>query len=109
MSDNAVSINVDVTFRHTESTEALKEYATEKIGHCLLKYAKSETEAHVILSVEKRDHVAEVNVHWQRFDLSCKAIDTDLYAAIDKLVDTLVAQLRKHKEKLNDKRSARAA
>lgn len=100
MTQRDVSINVSVTFRHTESTPALKTYATEKITGCLSKYVTHATEVHIILLVEKRDHVAEVVVHSKGHDLSAKAATGDLYSAIDKVVDSIQAQLRKQKDKL---------
>ncbi len=100
MTKEAPEINVSVTFRHTESTPALTDYALEKVTHCVSKYVASSTTVHVVLSVEKRDHVAEVNVHSKGHDASCKASTGDLYSAIDKVVDNLEALLRKQKEKL---------
>ena len=99
-------INVSVTFRHTESTPALKTYATEKLVHTLGKYIRNAAEAHVILSVEKRDHTAEVVVHSKPFEVTSKATTEDLYSAIDKVVDTLVVQLRKQKERHIDQKHA---
>ena len=93
------SINVSVTFRHTDSTEALKSYATEKIVNCLEKYIISATDVHVILSVEKRDHIAEARISSKRFDITAKATTEDLYSAIDKVVDNVTVQLRKQKER----------
>ena len=97
---NEVSANVSVTFRHTAPTSALKSYAEHKVRHCLSKYIISSAEVHVILMVEKRDHIAEVIVQSKRFDLSGKATEENLYAAIDLVVDRLDAQMRKQKEKL---------
>jgi putative sigma-54 modulation protein len=74
-------------------------YATEKITHCLEKYISREASAHVVLSVEKRDHIAEVQVHSKGHDVAGKAVTGDLYSAIDKLVETIEAQLRKQKDK----------
>jgi putative sigma-54 modulation protein len=105
MSRNAEpSFNISVTFRHTEPTDALKSYATEKLTHCLQKYVHHESDAHVILSVEKRDHIAEVSVRCNRQDFTSKASTGDLYAAIDKVVDSLGAQLRKQKERQLDQK-----
>ena len=98
MNENA-KINVSVTFRHTESTPALKNYAVEKITHCLSKYVSGESEAHIILSVEKRDHTAEARVHSKRYDVDGKATTGDLYSSIDQVCDTLGVQLRKQKER----------
>lgn len=96
------SINLTVTFRHTEPTEALKQHASEKISACVKKYVKNHSEVNVILSVEKRDHAAEVTVHAKDFDVTGKAVTEDLYSAIDKLAHTLDVQLRKQKEKIVD-------
>ena len=96
------NVNVAVTFRHTESTPALKSYAIEKITHCVQKYVSHDTEAQVILSVEKRDHSAEANIHSKDYNVSCKAVTGDLYSAIDKVVDTVEGQLRKQKDRLKD-------
>ena len=100
MTKEAADLNVSVTFRHTESTPALHDYALEKVTHCVEKYLTSTGAVHVVLSVEKRDHIAEVNVRAKGHDLSCKATTGDLYSAIDKLVDNLESLLRKQKEKL---------
>lgn len=54
MNREDVEVNVNVTFRHTESTPALKSYAVDKVTHCLKKYVNHTANAQVILSVEKR-------------------------------------------------------
>ncbi|MCC6953515.1 MAG: ribosome-associated translation inhibitor RaiA [Deltaproteobacteria bacterium] len=101
-STDAPEINVSVTFRHTESTPALKTYVTDKLIHILQKYVRNSAEAHVILSVEKRDHTAEIVLHSKPYEATSKATTDDLYSAIDKVVDTLVVQLRKQKERVTD-------
>lgn len=97
--DNEAMVHVSVTFRHTESTPALKAYATEKLTHCLKKYVIAETETHVVLAVEKRDQSAEVTLHFRGQDVTAKAVTEDLYSAIDKVVDLIATQIRKLKEK----------
>ncbi len=98
-------INVSVTFRHTESTEALKKYVEEKIHHFLPKYIRAHADVHVILSVEKRDHQAEIVLLSKNYDVRAKATTADLYSAIDELIDNTVAQLRKQKEKMTEHKS----
>ncbi len=102
MSKDTSNIGVTVTFRHTDSTPALKSYATDKLVHCLSKYSIGEAEVQVILSVEKLNHTAEANVHSKLYDVSAKAVTDDLYSAIDKVIDTVEVQLRKQKEKQRD-------
>jgi len=97
--ENNLPLNIQITFRHTESTEALKSYATEKVTHCLEKYLQHATEVKIILGVEKQIHSAEVKVVSKNYDLKASAETEDLYSAIDAMIDNLSAQLRKQKEK----------
>lgn len=102
-------IQITVTFRHTESTTALKTYAMEKVTKCLKKYIADEVEVHVILSVEKNDHIAEINLHSRQYAVSCSSVTGDLYSAIDKVIDTVEAQIRKQKGRnLSQKHQAAA-
>lgn len=102
MLDDQTVYNIAVTFRHTEPTDALKTYATDKVTQVLKKYVHQEAEVKVILSVEKRDHSAEVLVHSKGFDVSGSATEGDLYAAIDKVIDAVNTQLRRQKDRMLD-------
>ena len=109
MPHSNVPINISVTFRQTDSTNSLKSYATDKLTQVLKKYVRYETEVKVVLSVQKRDHTAEVLVHSKGYDVSGSATTVDLYSAIDKVVDTISEQLRRQKDKSVDKHKARSA
>jgi len=96
----ANSVNVIITFRNTDSTEALKNYCTEKVKSCLKKFIHDNTEAHVVLMVEKTRHKAEISFHVDGASFSCSEESDDLYASIDAMTSALASQLRKHKEKI---------
>lgn len=100
MSRENHEIAVTVTFRHVESTPALKQYAEEKITHSLQKFINHETSVHIILAIEKDDHIAEAKFHSKVYDIFGKAVTGDLYSSIDKLVDNLESQLRKQKDRI---------
>ena len=102
-------INISITFRHTDSTEALKKYASEKVSQCVSKYSSDSTEVRVILSVTKLDHCAEIYLHSKRFEISAKAVTGDLYSSIDKVIDNMDSQLRKQKEKTTQHKQASVA
>lgn len=97
-------LNIKVTFRHTESTEALKRYAVEKIAQRVKKYVRAPIDVHVVLAVEKLDHIAEVHINKKGVNSTAKAVTGNLYSAIDKLVDTIETQLRRQKERMVSQR-----
>ena len=96
-------INTKITFRNTEATEALRTYAREKIEKCLHKFAQRNTEAHIVLQVEKNRQIAEISCSANGNSIVAKEESNDLYTAIDMLVASLTQQLRKHKEKLTQR------
>lgn len=99
MEKSSGSPEITVTFRHTEPSPALRQHAIDKLTHCLRKYGVSDGDAHVILSVEKRDQTAEVKLHSKHFEVATKATTEDLYSAIDRLMESVDTQLRKQKDK----------
>ena len=92
-------MQVTVTFRHLDPTPALKAHATEKFAHVEKLLIKAE-QAHWILSVEKLDHIAELEVTANGKTFFGKEVGKDLYAAMDNVVDKIAAQARKEKGKL---------
>ena len=99
MSRRDADLNISVTFRHTDPTPALKNYSVDKLSHCLKKYVNSSAEVKIVLSVEKRDHIAEAKVMSSGLDISGKAVTTDLYSAIDQVVDHIDVQCRRQKDR----------
>jgi putative sigma-54 modulation protein len=99
-------LQVSVTFRHMDASDALRSYATEKVERVASKYLKNALEAHVILDAQRhrQHHVAEINIHASQFDITAHADNPDLYAAIDFATDKVEAQLRKHKDRINDRK-----
>lgn len=99
-------MRVNVTFRHTNSSKALKDYSEEKVQK-LEKYLHKPLEAHVILSVEKIRHIAEVNITAAGHTIFGREVTEDLYSAIDQVVDKLEKQVRRHKDRVvSQKKSA---
>jgi len=94
-------MNLNITGHHVEVTPAIREYVTNKLDK-VIRHFDHVTSVHVILSVEKLQQKAEVTLHVKGKDIHADAIDNDLYAAIDILVDKLDRQVVKHKEKLSD-------
>jgi putative sigma-54 modulation protein len=92
-------MQVNLTGHHVDITPALKDYVDTKLAR-LERHFDHVTDVHVILTVEKLRHKAEATVHVSGNDLFADAIEGDMYAAIDGLIDKLDRQILKHKEKL---------
>lgn len=106
MSREEINLNIAITFRHTHSSEALKTHANEKLSNVLKKYFIGTTDASVVLSVEKRDHVAEIHVHSKGTHITAKESTSDLYSSIDKAVGVIETQARKIKDKHSNHKGA---
>ena len=90
-----------VTGHHVDVSKALRDYVGQKLGR-LERHFDQLTDIHCILTVEKLRHKAEATVHLSGGKLHASAVQDDMYAAIDSLIDKLDRQVRKHKEKLSD-------
>jgi putative sigma-54 modulation protein len=96
-------MQIAVTFRHMEANEGIKGYVKEKVEK-LQKYIENPQEVHVVLSVEKFRQSAEITVVSDGLTLNSQVQDSDLYAAIDQMVDKMERQIRGRREKGRRKR-----
>jgi putative sigma-54 modulation protein len=92
-------MRVNVTFRHMDNTEALRHYAEEKLQR-IKKYLYSPADISVVLSVEKHRHIAEVIINAEKMTIKGKEATDDMYSAIDKVVEKVEKQAKKHKDKM---------
>jgi putative sigma-54 modulation protein len=91
-------MQITVTFRHVDPTDALKTYAEEKLER-VKKYLRRPVDAHVILSVSKERHVAEITLQADHVTMFAQEETHDLYSAIDLAIDKLEHQAGKLKAK----------
>src|SRR5207247_988212 len=82
---------ITVTFRHVDPTPPLKAYAEEKLQR-VRKYLHRPVDAHVILSVAKERHVAEITLKADHVTMFAEEETHDLYSAIDLAIDKLEHQ-----------------
>ncbi len=93
-------MQVNITFRHLDPTEALKTHVRERVQH-VQRFVDRATEAHAVLHVENLEHRAEITVKAGRFLLRGTAKTPDMYASIDAAADRIEKQLKKHKERIH--------
>ena len=90
-------MNLTISGHHLEVTPAIREYAMSKISR-VTRHFDHVIDITVLLSVEKLQQKAEINLHLRGKDIHCEAIDGNLYTAIDCLIDKLDRQVIKYKE-----------
>jgi putative sigma-54 modulation protein len=101
-------MQVNITFRHLEPTEALKSHVKGRVEH-VQRYIDRPSEAHAVLHVENLAHHAEITVKAGRFLLRGTAKTKDMYASIDEAADKIERQLKKHKGKLEAQKNGSQA
>jgi len=104
------NMNVTVTGRHMEMTDALKTYIQTGLEKVASHFDKT-FDADVVLDVEKHRHIAEVNVLANGVRIHSKEASSDMYASVDAAMAKLEKQIRKFKDRINrhQPRTAREA
>ncbi|NMB07169.1 MAG: ribosome-associated translation inhibitor RaiA [Tissierellia bacterium] len=92
-------MKLNFTGKNMDITEALKDVTNKKMGK-LEKYFQKDIEGDIVFSTEKNRQIIEVTINLPGTILRAEESSDDMYAAIDKAVDVLERQIRKHKTKL---------
>lgn len=91
-------MNINITGKDFELTDAIKSYINEKVGK-LAKYIGDEFEATATLKMDGNKQVAEIRVSASSQLYKAVTASKDLYASIDKDIEILEGQIRKTKAK----------
>jgi putative sigma-54 modulation protein len=94
-------MQITTTFRHMESSDALKSYAEEKLSK-VDKYIDEPIVAQVFFTVEKIRHMAEVTLTAKGITIKASEETNDMYAAVDAVIDKIERQLRRYKERIKE-------
>src|SRR3954447_2391582 len=99
-------MQLSVTFRHMDSTEALKDYAREKIER-IRKYFPDPIKAHVVLACDRGyNHIADVVITLHNgIVIKGEESTEDMYSSIDLVMAKIERQVRRYKEKLRGHRT----
>jgi putative sigma-54 modulation protein len=91
-------MTIEITGRKIEVTPALRSFTEKKLKK-LDRLLDGITEAHVILTVEKHRHTAEILVKSRLARLSGSETTNDLYASIGNVLEKIERQAKKLKDK----------
>ncbi len=98
-------MQLSVTFRHMEPSEALKNYVQERTSK-LTKYIDKPMDSQVTLSVEKFRQMADVVINANGIRIAGQEQHDDMYAAIDLVMDKIERQIKKYVGKIRQHKPA---
>jgi ribosome hibernation promoting factor len=97
-------MNIAVTFRHMNATDAVKGYATEKVAR-IQRFLRAPMKSQVTLSCQQdRLHRVEVEIHAGRAHFHAHETSEDMYASIDKVIDKIERQILSAKDSVTAKK-----
>ncbi|MCE7793157.1 ribosome-associated translation inhibitor RaiA [Salipaludibacillus sp. CUR1] len=97
-------MNFNIRGENLEITPSLKDYVEKKVGK-LEKYFDTtpSSDVHVKMSILNNEQKVEITIPMPKLLLRAEEKHTDMYAAIDLVIEKLERQIRKHKTKVNRK------
>src|SRR2546427_4030524 len=96
-------MKVEYTGRQIEITPAIKRFTEEHLRK-IRKILGEMIEVHVILTVEKYRHAAEINLKSRTFKINGIEETHDMYTSINAVLEKIERQALKHKGKKIDKK-----
>lgn len=99
-------MNLTISGHHLEVTPALRSYVISKLER-VLRHFDQVVDVKILLTVEKQKEKekrqrAECNIRVKGNDLFAESSHSDLYAAVDDLVDKLDRKVMKYKDRVQD-------
>lgn len=85
--------------KNIEITDSIKSYIESKIGRIEKYFKNTDLKATVTVRVRGKDQIVEVTIPAERVTLRAEETHSDLYAAIDLVIEKLERQIRKNKTK----------
>ena len=100
-------MDITISFRHINADDVLKKYVEEKLSR-LQKYVETPLDVHVVLSLERKyRHRVDVICTMNGVVINAHEVMNDMYAAVDSIVDTLEARLKRYRDKVKRYREER--
>ncbi len=96
-------MQLTISAKNTELTDALKRYVEKKIGR-LERKIDNIISVDVMLSVEKYRHIANVKMNVAGETIIAEESSKDMYSSIDLVYEVLEKQIEKLKDKMRSKK-----
>lgn len=92
-------MQTSVTFRHMNASDGLRQHAMDKTSR-IAKYFDEAADAHVVLSVERYLHKAEITMNAHGMIICANDSSSDMYNSIDRSVEKIERQIKRYRDRL---------
>lgn len=96
-------MNIEFTGRHIEVTPALKQHIEEQFQKVDHAFDGKAIKSHVILEVERGQHLCEIVVNWRNEAFTASATTDDMYQSVSQAIGKIEKQVLKLKKKVIDR------
>ena len=97
-------MQMSITFRHMDPTDAIKELVEEKVSK-VKKYIQGPFEATVVLSMERYLNVCDVTISASGHTYKGREETDDMYTSVHKVMDKIERQIDKDKGRMRAART----
>jgi putative sigma-54 modulation protein len=98
-------MNIALTFKNFEPSDHLRQYTTRRFEKLRRFVHKTDNvEITIVLTVDKFRHKADVQFVGNAVSFSAVEQSSDMYATVDMVLDKIESQLKKHAERMKEKR-----
>jgi putative sigma-54 modulation protein len=98
-------MQISVTFRHMSTSDTIKKHAMEKVER-IQKFLDDATEVHVVLSIERHLHKADIHMQSNGVLIRGEESSSDMYNSIDRAVEKIEKQLKRYRTKIQKHRAS---
>lgn len=95
-------MNVQVTFKNMDSSDAIRAYAEKKLHDKIGKLVYKPATSQFTLAIERHNSSAHLIFTAGKLHLEANDVSNDMYVTIDHVIEKLDLQLRKHLAKRKD-------
>lgn len=93
--------NIVVTGRSLRITDPMKAYALEKVSK-IEKFTDRIIDVNITMDIQRELNRVDITLKTGNIRINSEATTDNMYASIDKAVDKLEAQVRKHQDRVHD-------
>jgi putative sigma-54 modulation protein len=100
-------MDITISFRHIAPDDGLKKYVEEKLSR-LQKYVEIPLDLHVVLSLERKYRQrVDVMFTLNGVVINAHEVMSDMYAAVDKILDKLETRLSRYRDRVKQYREGK--